>query len=69
MRIPSWLWNNGPTLYSGRVLEGAWEYNLPVHMCFVDLKKVYNRGPTGVPTGISAVDLQCSLDQSELSVK
>ena len=28
-----------------RILEGAWEYAYPVHMCFVDLEKVYDQVP------------------------
>ena len=45
MQIPSWSWNNGPALCAGRGLGGAWEYNLPVHMCFVDLEKAHDRVP------------------------
>ena len=26
-----------------RVLEGAWEFDKPVHMCFVELEKVFDR--------------------------
>lgn len=28
-----------------RILEGAWEYAHPVHMCFVDLEKAYDWVP------------------------
>lgn len=36
-------------LYSlTRVLEGSWEYAQPVHMCFVDLKKAFDRVPCGI---------------------
>ena len=28
-----------------RILEGAWEFAQPVHMCFVDLEKAFNCVP------------------------
>ncbi|KAK3519704.1 hypothetical protein QTP70_002684 [Hemibagrus guttatus] len=33
---------------SHRALEGSWEFAQPVHMCFVDLEKAFDRVPHSI---------------------
>ncbi|KAK3571553.1 hypothetical protein QTP86_013185 [Hemibagrus guttatus] len=46
MRFSSWSWNTGPALYSPQGARGfVGSFVQPVHMCFVDLEKAFDRVP------------------------
>ncbi|KAI3351388.1 hypothetical protein L3Q82_020196 [Scortum barcoo] len=53
MRFSSWPWSGTlDQLYTlHRVLEGLWEFAQPVHMCFVDLEKAFDRCPSWYSVG------------------
>ncbi|KAI3360912.1 hypothetical protein L3Q82_013125 [Scortum barcoo] len=52
MRFSSWSWKQWTSsIPSTGCLEGLWEFAQPVHMCFVDLEKAFERVPKWYSVG------------------
>ena len=52
MWVPSKPWNSESAFPLSSILEGAWEFVQPVHICFVDLEKAFDCFPWGVLWGV-----------------